>query len=89
MALAPRSRAAASKASAAIEATFARYQGVCFSECSLRLRLRGARSLAPHAMADAETPGKINLPGLEKFFTDLGVDIYSDVLVLVIAFHSA
>lgn len=40
-------------------------------------------------MADAETPGKINLPGLEKFFTDLGVDIYSDVLVLVIAFHSA
>jgi hypothetical protein len=38
---------------------------------------------------DAETPGKINLPGLEKFFSDLGVDIYSDVLVLVIAFYSA
>lgn len=36
---------------------------------------------------DAETPGKINLPGLEKFFSDLGVDIYSDVLVLVIAFY--
>ena len=30
----------------------------------------------------------MNLPQLEAFFGDLGVDVYSDLLVLVVAFHS-
>lgn len=36
---------------------------------------------------DPAGPGKMNIEQLEKFFGALGIDVYSDVLVLIIAYH--